>query len=328
MPSRNASIQFLTGLITTDFSQFPPPPFRGAGWRINYRVDPHHRCSAFDGKRMGRGREVMISAASKVSAQRAVGLVHAASVLLWNDPLIANLVWTVERAVDEAKSLEEGRRPFFQINTQDLPLSCLIAAKASRKRQLVYALHKFIVSCQIYSPNLRNLDPAERFHFALSKFAEDHVRFAFAIIAAYSVVEELGLGVRVTKDHPQSYVNGQWDAAVKTDLERRLRESDVVLNETILWHLRATPTRLERMRPPRIQGKFRWARGPVRDSQMEVVDAIAHASWLRSKVSSHRLTDKVVSLSPYDVANVQHLARRLLLERLGFWNYHLRQKAR
>ncbi|MBE0545893.1 MAG: hypothetical protein IH623_31580 [Verrucomicrobia bacterium] len=328
VPESTSNRKFVSGLITTDFARFPRPPFDGRGWQITYRTDVHQRCSERAGGRVYRGREIIIHASSKVVAQKAVGLIHAAAVLLWNDPLITNLFWTVEDANEQKECVKEGGRPLFQGSMQDLPLSCLIASKASREHSLVYALHKFLLSCQTYSPDLRSLDPAEGYHFALSKFADDHVRFAYAIIAAYSVLEELGLEVRVWKEHPNSQVSGQWDAAVRLDLENRLRDSGVALSEKILWHLRGTPTRLERNRQPRSQGKYTWARGRVRDCQMEIVDAIAHASWLRSKISSHRLKPDVASLSVYDVANVQHLARRLLLEHLDFWKYHLKPSTR
>ncbi|MGH9612079.1 MAG: hypothetical protein ACRD4P_03255, partial [Bryobacteraceae bacterium] len=63
-----------------------------------------------------------------------------------------------------------------------------------------------------------------------------------------------------------------------------------------------------------------WAQWDVRDALVELVDAIAHVSWLRSKISSHRMKHDLVQLvSVYDVANAQFLARRLLLESLGFW---------
>ena len=58
------------------------------------------------------------------------------------------------------------------------------------------------------------------------------------------------------------------------------------------------------------------------DIYVKLIDAIAYASWLRSSVSAHRISRLSKSLTVYDVANIQHLARRLLLETLGFWNYH------
>jgi hypothetical protein len=49
------------------------------------------------------------------------------------------------------------------------------------------------------------------------------------------------------------------------------------------------------------------------------IDAIRLASFLRSKVFSHKMKELASSLNSYDIENVKHLARRLLLETLGFW---------
>ena len=71
--------------------------------------------------------------------------------------------------------------------------------------------------------------------------------------------------------------------------------------------------------------KSKWSQSPhVRDEEMEIIDAIDRSSYLRSKVASHKLATSeknkfVKVLSPYDVANVQLLARRLILEKLGLW---------
>jgi hypothetical protein len=53
---------------------------------------------------------------------------------------------------------------------------------------------------------------------------------------------------------------------------------------------------------------------------VSIVDAIAHASWLRSRVSAHKLKYEFARvLSVYDVSNAQFFARRLLLESLRLW---------
>lgn len=61
----------------------------------------------------------------------------------------------------------------------------------------------------------------------------------------------------------------------------------------------------------------------MRDGQMHVSDGIAYASFLRSSIAAHGSGEKnyLRVLSVYDVANVQFLARRLLLESLGYWQY-------
>lgn len=50
-------------------------------------------------------------------------------------------------------------------------------------------------------------------------------------------------------------------------------------------------------------------------------DAIARASYLRSRVSSHKLGRSAAILTALDVANVQLLACRLLLEHLCVFKY-------
>ena len=47
----------------------------------------------------------------------------------------------------------------------------------------------------------------------------------------------------------------------------------------------------------------------------------------RYKVAAHKTSKKLLRvLSAYDVANVQFLARRLLLESLGFWGHFKRRR--
>lgn len=315
--------QFASGLITTDFAWLPRPPFNGRGWKIVYRIDSHKRCPRLVGGHIYRGREIIIISSGQTSAQKAIGLIHAAMVLLCHNPILTNQFWTIANAQDERRLIRNGQQPNCQYAADNLPIGCLIAKRASYKRNIAYALHKFVLSCQIYSPDLRSLDPGENYHYTLSQFVDDHVRFAFAIIAAYSIIEELGLEVRTTKEHPQSSVNGEWDETVKAELEERLKASKISLAELIPWHLRGSPTQLERLKQPKSQGRSVWARGQIRDCEMNICDAISYASWLRSSVSSHKLArgakTRSDALSPYDVANVQHLARRLLLENLGFW---------
>ena len=66
--------------------------------------------------------------------------------------------------------------------------------------------------------------------------------------------------------------------------------------------------------------KAPWAYGNVRDCEILLIDAINYVSWLRSKIASHKVDRDIKLLSVYDVDNAQHLARRLILESLGFWN--------
>jgi hypothetical protein len=200
-----------------------------------------------------------------------------------------------------------------------VPRACVIATKASYRKAYQYALYKHLLSHQIVPVERESLDPAEwAFGPAVSSVAGYHVSCAYAIIAAYSVLEELSLELRASRDNP-SMIRGEWNPAVKSELESRLRTSGINMTEKIIWHLRGTPTRIERRRRVGASGKAPWAYREIRDRMVDLIDAIAYSSWLRSRISSHRLGEVAKSLTQYDVANVQGLARRLLLERLGCW---------
>jgi hypothetical protein len=119
---------------------------------------------------------------------------------------------------------------------------------------------------------------------------------------------------------------------VKRELEDRLKRAKIDISDPIVWSVRGGKSRLEIERPQHLYTRSKrtpWTKWTVRDQYVEIVDAIGHASFLRSRVSSHRLKPSWVRmLSPYDVASVQHLARRLFLETLGYWPPHKTRKQR
>lgn len=133
-------------------------------------------------------------------------------------------------------------------------------------------------------------------------------------------VEELGFEVRASAQKPSKLPDGTWNPPVKADLEERLRKGGVDPAEPFPWNLRGPRTRIERKRPPQVFTKAEWARWNVRDGEMQVIDAINYVSYMRSSIAAHKSDKQTVRvLSIYDVVNAQFLARRLLLERLGFW---------
>jgi hypothetical protein len=172
-----------------------------------------------------------------------------------------------------------------------------------------------------------DLDPSRSRTIPKSDYPDHHIKFATSITLAYSAIEELGLEVRASQKNPSS-INGQWNPPVLEDLECRLRNAHINLDELFYWNVRGAKTRLERDKPRQTRipaKKAPWSRWDVRDRETHLTDAIAHASWLRSRISSHKLQYECVRvLSVYDVANVQDLARRLILETLGYWKNHPR----
>jgi len=311
------SHKFWTGLVAFgDEPGQPTPPFNGVGWQATLapqRAKP---------TTLNRGREVVLCASSWASAQRALDLIHGCHLLLQGDPDIFDIHLIAHNTEEPSFMREDERKALLgsTYSTFNYPLACALAAKASRLRKWVYAVAKYKFSLSLYSVHHVDLEPWKAPHLRTSSFPGDHVMFCHAIISAFSVLEDVGLQLRASSKTP-SRINGQWNPIVKQDLEDRLLKAGVDLGETILWTVRGLKRKIEKRRPLPTGAKAPWSAWIVRDSEIDVVDAIAYAEWLRSTVASHGVKDLARVLSPYDVTNVQHLARRLLLECLGFWRW-------
>lgn len=144
-----------------------------------------------------------------------------------------------------------------------------------------------------------------------------YTKYALAIIAYYSVFEELNAHVIASDKKPSKLKDGSWNPPVLSDLKTRLTGLGVDPESTAVWLLRGTPTRIERKHKPPAGTPASWARGMVRDRKIPIYDAINYASLLRSRVSAHRTSARTRSLTIAHVCNVQMLARDLLLQVLG-----------
>jgi len=322
--------QFHTGLHTSDWHRYPMPPYQGRGWKVDF-AEPKSKFP-MGGEHSGDCfypyKEVILSARNRTAAQRALGTIVSARHLLQGSNFLAMLssgpqiVASVRKQMTSEPGGDGSERPAFHASP-NIPLACLIAAKVSRRLSFVYALARFAISLEILSEPTIELDPMHSPNIRKSVFPEDHVRIAMAIVSAYAAIEELGLTIRASKENP-SRINGAWNSKVRKELEERLTNAGVNLAEPIYWNLRGKRTRIETKRAPEITQRARWAsKDVVRDGKMHVSDALAYASFLRSTIAAHAGGDKrsLRVLSVYDVANVQFLARRLLLESLGYWRY-------
>jgi len=321
--------QYLTGLITTDYWRFRPFPYSSRSWTVDLiettrSRDLSERPVFAESRASSKfvGREVVINAHDESAARKAAFLIQAASDLLEGSSFFSHLGGSLElcelNKAHVAKSQDQCPERAIR-STPNIPVDCLLAAKLGRSRALTYALSKIWLSYQMLSIAGIDLDPTHSPTIPKSPYPFDHVAYAQAIVLAYAAIEELGLEIRSSAQKP-SRIGGEWNPEVRDDLIQRLREAGVDLDEKYLWNLRGPRTVLERERPPRLISKTPWAKWNVRDGVVEVIDAIAHVSWLRSKVSAHRSKFEFMRvLSVYEVVNCQYLARRLLLEKCGFW---------
>ncbi len=311
--------KYCTGLLVSYNSPFIRRRVKGRGWSIRVeRTGTNH--GEFGNE------EIHVCASRWTTAQQATNLVYAALNLLEGELLVPasdepRICYTPE--VDPTSPFGPDDREFLEHQssflTAGIPEACIIASKASFDRRYAYALIKYQVSCELSSTPIMELDPSHSRNKPLTRLYNSHVRRAIAIIVAYSVIEELDLQIKSNRERPSKLESGEWNPEVKCDLEERLTKARVGLDETFLWTVRGPTRTIDAARSPRSHSKASWARGMVKDCYYPLVDAIAEASWLRSKVASHGLSKRAKSLSVHDVANVQHLARRLILESMGHW---------
>lgn len=313
--------QYKTGMWIVEDPKFYKQKFNGSGWSLIFHKDD----SEFP--KFQNGKEIIIQAKNWKTAQQATNLIYASLVLILGDTL-GGILNKKPVAFSEEEDLFSGmpKRLIGSIkdtylHTPDLSIACLVALKVSRNKRHCYALAKYCLSCEIYSTPAIELDPFHSENLKLSPFFEDHIRFAACIILAYSSIEDLDLQIKASNENPSRLNNGEWNPAVKADIEERLTAAGINLDEFFLWTVRGTSRRINKKRPLKSKSKPYKLSRTVRDSEVNIIDALNDASWLRSKIAAHGSGKLTPSLSPYDVANVQHLARRLIMETLGFWRF-------
>lgn len=258
--------------------------------------------------------EIMIRAQNLAQAQQAVNFLCSAiavldgAVSLCPEPFSIELL-PANTVAPTGWSMSRG----------GLLNACELANRASRNHSSSYALHKLALSYQSSSPHLMDLDPGQSpRRFQVLSDPIYHVYLANAVTLAYSAIEELGLEIRANAKKPSKMPDGTWNPDVKADLKKRLQKSGIDPSTTHIWTLRGPKTRIEKMRPPPSAGKPNWSRGRVRDVNVQLIDALALASWLRSSTATHKFTKTTRSLTVYDAHNVQSLARHLIMDKFGF----------
>jgi hypothetical protein len=317
--------RYRTGLVHMGDEGAPARHLCGAGWRAHLArgADWREIAERTVGHTTVGGQTIDLEAPSWKQAQRALTLITASMDLSSGDPPLYDPDELIAHNDHDPVCAERTRHGFPEghhtLSTPNIWRACEIAAVASRKMATHYAVIKYQFSHWCFGTMSIDLDPTHGSFIPLSPFPAVHVRMAHAIVAGHSLLEDLGLELRASAARP-SRINGQWNPIVKQDLEGRLASAGVDLSEHLLWTTRGPRRRLDgRRQIPPAGNKYRWSRRWIRDVPVSVVDAIAYVDWLRDKAASHSVKDITQSLSPYDVTNAQHLARRVLLEVLGFW---------
>lgn len=317
--------------------------YRGPGWEIRFLpYQPKYpEVSTRQRRKLllyaGPKHELQILARSLTAAAYVATLLYAARSLLEGLPVERILSgWEPYQAVplDEReledlppttqRSALEAHRSRFYIEGNGFFDAAQIACTLARRRHLRNAALKLLLSTHLTEVHHLDLRPGAHEATAFrSPHPIDWVWFSQSLFSAYGVVEELRLAPKATASRPSLLPDGSWNPEVRKDLETRLERIGIHPGDTLYWHARGRPRRLEKKALQRITNSkpTRWTRGEVRDADILYIDAINIANYLRSNVTAH--VGDMEGLSAIDVANVQQLGRLLLLHavRFHFWDH-------
>jgi hypothetical protein len=223
---------------------------------------------------------------------------------------------------DQIDLVEVNSGPAPYVLGRQLNRPILLASKACVDRAIHYALHRLALSYRSASVHHVDLDPIESpRNFTSSVNPYVHVHLANAISLAYSAIEQLDLIVKASRDTPSRMEDGSLNPAVRKDLEERLKSRGIDIIEPQLWTLRGPPTVIEIKRPPPASKlPSRWRNPDVRDREVDLLECINDAGWFRNNFGFHGLSSELAPhVTIYDVFNVQHVARRLIMASAGLW---------
>lgn len=190
----------------------------------------------------------------------------------------------------------------------------------------IYALEKYRFSIETERFNPYSAHPRYGQVFDNeSPLYSDHVNQLMAIVSAYSVIEELGCEIRASEKN-QRFKNNktcEWNPKVWDETEKRLQSKGIDTSYEFQWTIRGDDTIIHKGFKYYLFGKESKKNDgeEVKDRELHIIEAIQFASLLRSAVAAHKFNKKSSAVSPYDLHNVQMVARYLIMQHMGIWKY-------
>lgn len=188
--------------------------------------------------------------------------------------------------------------------------ACKLVKRAVNSINLEYALYKYYAAQMIFPIHPFDLQPDydKRNQLYLPTI---QTRIGNAIVASFSIIEELGLKENASKEEP-SVVNKKWNPIVYDELCKRLEKHGIDPFGEIPWLSRGEYKR------PFINiidnsNLCKWSFGDYYfDFEIKIVEAIFEISHLRNKKAAHANRNKLTLLSIIDIENANALARYIL----------------
>ena len=240
----------------------------------------------------------------------------------------------VPKRQDDLTGLEPDEIDFVRRNAggprqgERLLTAAALAARISKDESAQYALHRYYQSLSIFTVDLAALHPKYGEEvLATSRLRATQVALGTAIFSAYACLEDLGVSIalpeRATSRQAQKPRRTlDWDPAMRRRLEERLIRRGFDTNSPFAWHIRRSCRALGKVqRQSRPSTRTEWSdpEDVIHDIKLPLIDAITQAAGLRNRGGAHAIGTLTHDLTIVDVANAQQLARRVILEAMGFW---------
>lgn len=298
----------------------------------NIRIFSKSRVDKYNNTEDIPENELIIHSENEHKAEDILSAIYCGILLAYPEPTIINKT-TLITEYDIQKNEWYQEKPFsdYYKRLENTGFGCKVAMIAMKYKEVRYAIEKYKVSIELdsFSPNSAHPKYGSLFENYPIKY-EYHTRSAFAIISAFSVVEELGLEIRSSSKNPRfiDSEKGIWNPKVYNNLTARLNKIGIKNDLTIDWIYRGKPTEIEKIIKPFFGKDSEWVKygKNVRDKSLTFPEAIHNASYLRNFIAAHKFNELTKYISPYDVFNVQGLARKLVLYKMGLWETMLNEK--
>jgi len=272
--------------------------------------------------------ELIIIADDELTAQNINSLIYSARLLCYPDVnFTEHHLLEVSTSNQFIASGGNFSKEFKQGEISDrMILACLIASRASNKN-LQYALEKYKYSLHLDWFTSHSASPmyGKKFYTDVRENTS-HINSIYAFLCAYTIIEELGLDIRSSAKNPR-FISGtnEWNSVVLNDIVKRLNDVKISAEDTIPWLIRGEPSPMYDEIKPQFTNKAEWYNpdNNVFDLELTIYEAIHYCSYIRNYFIAHKTNDIVKYINPYDIHNMQDLARRLILSTLGVWDIML-----
>ena len=317
---------------------------RRAGWNVRFIPDPSKRykfCKSghtevarpgaladYGSLREGETHgQLLVVEAEETEANNIIKLIRAANVVVegfpdqkYGNPPGFKIPDDTSGQISIFKNVFQTTG-FFEVFSfkSERPVAVAMAVSAWSDRRIVYAIHKLSQSYETEAITPWSTHPGhgQIFEKQSGEFS-DHVRTSIAINLAFSAIEEMDLQVKSGRDKPR-WLDKEWNPAVLDDIKSRLEKAGINPERTVDWVVRGSETE-PTIQPARGRSSSYSDGQTVRDIELSLPDAIHACSYLRNFMTAHAFGRETPRLGPYEVYNVQQVARLLILSKCGVWN--------